>query len=362
MPTNDSDLFIFQLGAVCVAACIVGLLEIARARRLGRFDAMADAFTTARGWLGTVRRTTPAPASVQAGGVPVQPFDSEGRAVPAAWRILLNDAPDIAAHLLIIGPTGSGKTTFTRAVLAGRAGWVLIITPKPDDDWGAPVVTIDDDGTLGTAEAAFASVATELRRRLAASKRQQLTDQPLTIVCDDYPVLASECPSAAGVFKLVGRLGRSLRVRLIVLSQSERVKSLGLDGEGDAVANFMTVRLTRQHEATVDTGVNTLRLDTSEVRDTARRASIAGRLWQPLGVDGFPTRADGPDRRTDGQTSAPIGADLAPIAPSVCPGDKPALVAQLVAWGWSTSQIREALKGDNAAIGSLVKAARGDLD
>ncbi len=119
-----------------------------------------------------------------------------------------------------------------------------------------------------------------MRRRLVAGKHRQPVGEPLTIVCDDFPVLVSEVGKpAATLFKLVGRLGRSLQVRLVVLSQSDRVKSLGLSGEGDAAENYIRVDLARGHRAMLQYEGYALPLDTQEVPALANRPSDPQRAW-----------------------------------------------------------------------------------
>lgn len=206
-----------------------------------------------------------------------------GTAPAGAWLQALNDHPDRYPHTLIIGPTGSGKTTFTLALLSRRDGLVAVLTPKPDHaDWpGIPIVTIDDDGRFTALSQAFAQLDSEVRKRLVAIKHSRPIATTLTIVCDDWPVLAAECGKpASDLFKLVGRLGRSLRVRLVVLSQSERVKSLGLDGEGDAVNNFLRVILTHSHGASIHAaGGIVYPLDTRLVPQLASQPVSLAKWW-----------------------------------------------------------------------------------
>lgn len=221
---------------------------------------------------------------------PQQPAQwvQNGKVTAAAWLNLLNEQPDRYPHTLIIGATGTGKTTFTRALLGTRPGLLVVLTPKPDpSDWPAvPIITIGDDGGFAELTTTFEQLDREVKRRLVASKRGLPVGDPLTIVCDDWPVLASECGKpATDLFKLVGRLGRSLRVRLVVLSQSERVKSLGLDGEGDAVDNFAKVLLGRSHRATMQTASYDLPLDTALVPQLASRTIDPLRWWHGTVVE-----------------------------------------------------------------------------
>ncbi|GAB4185406.1 MAG: hypothetical protein Fur005_47840 [Roseiflexaceae bacterium] len=162
-----------------------------------------------------------------------------------------------------------------------RQGQVVVLTPKPDDDWGSlSAITIDDDGSFTSIARAIDLLTHEVRRRLVAGKQRLPIGEPLTIICDDFPVLVSEVGKpAAGLFKLVGWLGRSLRVRLIVLSQSDRVKSLGLSGEGDAAENYLHVELARGHRATLHLEEHLFPLDTQEVVALARHPIDPSRAW-----------------------------------------------------------------------------------
>jgi biotin operon repressor len=63
------------------------------------------------------------------------------------------------------------------------------------------------------------------------------------LVIDDFPDVKNECESAPILLKRLGSMGRELRIRLLALTQSNRVKTLGIEGEGDARDNFTILRL-----------------------------------------------------------------------------------------------------------------------
>jgi hypothetical protein len=68
--------------------------------------------------------------------------------------------------------------------------------------------------------------------------------EELTIFVDEAPTVVSECPDVAPkLFKDIGRIGRELRIRLVLMSQTDRVKALGLEGEGDTRENFVFITL-----------------------------------------------------------------------------------------------------------------------
>lgn len=197
------------------------------------------------------------------------------------WLDYVNAQPDRVPHLAVIGPSGSGKTTLTTAVLHDRAGRIVVITAKEGDHWGGlPYVGIDDDATYTTALATFAALDREIRQRLIAAKHQRLTADWLTIVVDDFSTLVKECPDAATVVKLVARLGRSLRVRLVMLSDSALVKAIGLEGEGETRSNFAFLRLARGHGGSLAIEDTDIPIDTSMVDRVAKAARLDDRAWQ----------------------------------------------------------------------------------
>lgn len=209
------------------------------------------------------------------------PSYSAPQGLPAAtWLALLNDQPDRVPHVAVIGPSGSGKTTLTTAILADRAGDVVILTAKEGDSWGGlPYVGIDDDATYSTAIQTFAALDVEIKARLVATKRGQMAAPWLSIVLDDFSTLVKEAPTAADVVKLVARLGRSLRVRLLMLSDSAHVKAIGLEGEGETRSNFAFVRLQRGHIATIDIDGEPQAIDLATVPQLATRPLDPGRVW-----------------------------------------------------------------------------------
>lgn len=227
------------------------------------------------------RRVRPAGATVaQAQDTPV-PTVQGAPLTMRQWLDYVNAQPDRVPHLAVIGPSGSGKTTTTTVVLNDRPGQIVIITAKEGDHWGGlPYIGIDDDATYTTARATFAQLDAEVKRRLVAAKHNRLTADWMTIVLDDFSTLVKECPIAADVVKLVARLGRSLHVRLIMLSDSALVKAIGLEGEGETRSNFAFVRLARGHAGTLEIDGERVPIDTSQVDAIAKRVQLSARAWR----------------------------------------------------------------------------------
>jgi hypothetical protein len=202
---------------------------------------------------------------------------------PAEWVHLVNEEPDKVPHVVIVGGSGTGKTTLATGLLQTRPGRIIIITPKTDDTWGGlPFVTIDDDGSFTTAAAAFKDLLTEVKTRLVASKHGTNRAEWLNVVLDDYPALRSVCSEAQEALLLIARLGRSLRVRLLMLSYSGQVKELGLEGLGETRNHFVWIRLDRQRRARLEWDEQVYQLDTAAVIEHAARPLPAHRWWGPV--------------------------------------------------------------------------------
>lgn len=264
----------------------------------------------AQAWEADAPSPTPVPAN------PAWAAVESGRMPANKWLALLNDDPDACPHLLVRAPTRSGKTTFCTAVLDQRGGMVVVLTPKPQDTWGhvPSRITIDDDGTFTSIIRTFHLLAEEVKQRLVRTKRRELPGADLTIVIDDAPDLLGMSGVAEDVnvlIPLVGRLGASLRVRMVLITQSTRVKALKLEGIGDVLENFAQVTLTPPSPDAPRTASLTwgqlvdAPLDIKHVRGLAERADLTARGWMP----GKPA-LETPE--TDGTVSEPFSAGESP--------------------------------------------------
>lgn len=255
-----------------------------------RFDGLTIALVRwwLPGWAPTTERRGKqlldrAPALVQRTGATLgetialaspQPVAQERAPMPIGrWLHLLNDQPDDAPHTFIAGGSGTGKTTFARAVLAGRSGPVAIIGVKQDDAWAGAATYLSS--ARGPALAAL---------RLEITRRQDANDRSgLTIVFDDYTRLAELEPDAGALFREVADIGRTLRLRLIVLARGRLVAGTKTSGESDLREHFVFINLSRSHGATMEYDGDTIPLDTTGLdREVAALPPLdAGRVWRP---------------------------------------------------------------------------------
>ena len=272
MNTSTDQIADFVVLFITLAALGIGLLS------------------SAIGWL--ARQFAARPRRTRQRSAPqVQPvtvnFDASPPApLPAGvWLQRLNHQPDQLPHLLIVGPTGSGKTTFAVALLADRPGQIVALTPKlkPDDWRGLAAISLAGDGSYAPLAAAVAALEAERTRRCVALAAGQPLP-PLTVVLDELPDLVDEVAGTGDLLRKLSQMGRDLRMRVIALATSELVEDLGLKGRGHARRNFATVRLLpalagQPRGGTLQWGETAQPLALHETPLLARRAALAARQW-----------------------------------------------------------------------------------
>jgi len=235
---------------------------------------------------------------------PPSPAPPPTSCVPLPTRSWMKQALAVH-HLLVIGETGSGKTTAVRALLPYLTGMLVIIDPKDHPGkWDMSAVGLDADLEYSRIEQTCQVLLRELKQR--QHRLQQGTDvgEPLTIVCDEFPDVVSECPTAASMFKKVGRIGRELRVRLTALSQSASVKTLGISGEGDVRENYTWLYLGKRavrvmpelngspFPGVLDIGGEARAIETHHLPTLARLPLTRARPWEPVQVSPMGQTAD----------------------------------------------------------------------
>jgi len=141
-------------------------------------------------------------------------------------------------HILIAGETGSGKSVAMLAVLKRRRQTVVLDPHNTPGSWGSAEV-------IGGGRA-FESIGRYLKqmRQLLSqrySERAQGVTQfePLTVATDEMPaIVAALGRQMDGVWREWLREGRKVGLFFVVSTQSTRVKTLGIRGEGDLLENF----------------------------------------------------------------------------------------------------------------------------
>jgi hypothetical protein len=268
--TLPPDAIMFLIGLICIliaGASIGGLKLINWTKRHTPAETSAGVVNTHN----TTQQINTINTTVDA---------SDNAIVLRDWMNYVNAQPNRVPHLAVIGPSGAGKTTLVTAVLSDRVGDIVVLTAKEGDSWGGlEYIGIDDDATYNTMHTTFDALYQEVKQRLVDTKHDRMNSDWLTIVVDDFSTLVKECPVAADVVKLVARLGRSLRVRLVMLSDSALVKAIGLEGEGETRSNFAFVRLRRGHKGAIEIDGRLHPIEMGALDTIAKRANLTHRSW-----------------------------------------------------------------------------------
>ena len=149
--------------------------------------------------------------------------------------------PLTQGHVLIAGETGSGKSTAMLAVLQRRQQVIVLDPHNAPGSWGeAQVIGGGRD---------FESIGRymqQMRQILSgrfSQRAQGITQfEPLTVATDEMPaIVAALGRQVDEVWREWLREGRKVGLFFVVSTQSTRVKTLGIRGEGDLLENFTYV-------------------------------------------------------------------------------------------------------------------------
>jgi hypothetical protein len=147
-------------------------------------------------------------------------------------------------HLMILGETGSGKSTICKYLVSQVNAPCLIIDPHASPtDWRGFVVTGSGRNYEAIATE-FERLANLMQIRYEARDKGQSQFDPLIVIIDEFPAIASSLgKNATDTVKLLAREARKVSIRMCLLSQGAEVKTLGLEGEGSIRECFAMLRL-----------------------------------------------------------------------------------------------------------------------
>lgn len=166
------------------------------------------------------------------------PAQQKDMAVDPLLLVLLN-----ALHLLVIGPSRSGKTSLVHALAMQwrQASRVLVCDPDAAPGlWsGCDVFGAGDDfAAIDTALASLAREITTRREQRAQGVRQF---PPLRVILCEYADIARYCEQARSTIEDCLRRGGKLSISLVLDVQDKQRKTLDLDGATHLLQNFSHV-------------------------------------------------------------------------------------------------------------------------
>jgi hypothetical protein len=147
-------------------------------------------------------------------------------------------------HLMILGETGSGKSTICKYLVSQVNAPCLIIDPHASPtDWRGFTV-IGSGRNYGDIATEFERLANLMQIRYEARDKGISQFDPLIVIIDEFPAIASSLgKGATDTVKLLAREARKVSIRMCLLSQGAEVKTLGLEGEGSIRECFAMLRL-----------------------------------------------------------------------------------------------------------------------
>lgn len=172
-------------------------------------------------------------------------------------------------HVLIVGPTGSGKTHALKYVLNQTSGEIHVLDPhNSPKKWPQNCQVHGGARNFNEIHTILELALKELQYR-AEQLNKGVTDfEPLILALDEQPSLVSNVDNAEEAFSTISREGRKFGIFLYVATQSDRVKTLGITGEGDVRDNFAKVTLptTIKQDAEYKTATVTIGTHTSKIK------------------------------------------------------------------------------------------------
>jgi hypothetical protein len=144
-------------------------------------------------------------------------------------------------HMLIAGETDSGKSTAAR-LIAGQRGDVRVLDPHWNGrDW-AGLEVIGGGRDFDAIRDSMDSLRELLRVRYSERLDGRDDFAPLTVFVDEMPaIVAALGRDVRDFWREWLREGRKVGLFLVLLTQSTRVRTLGIEGEKDVLENFGNV-------------------------------------------------------------------------------------------------------------------------
>jgi hypothetical protein len=182
--------------------------------------------------------------------------------LPAMAQTDLLSALDPVQRCLIVGPSDVGKTTLLQWIISRRLNTSKVIVIDPHaypEKWPHCIVLGAGRNytDIGKALQALIQLMTKRYDEIGQGLVAEMAHNKLTIVIDEWRAIVYNVKGASEAIKTLLTESRKAAFSVFVGTHSERVKALGIEGEGDLKDGFAVVRLSLvngQRQATIDTG------------------------------------------------------------------------------------------------------------
>jgi hypothetical protein len=175
--------------------------------------------------------------------VPARPASAPLPALPAPAP-QPTPLPSLAgAHVLIVGPTTTGKSNVLRQVakaLTGSAVYAIDTNYRPGA-WPATIrEVVGAAGDYDRVADLMTWLDNERRNRIARYAKGDAQFDPITLIMDEQWELTNFVPAPAmAAWKAVVRQGAKYGIYVVMATHSLLVKEMGLEGESSVIENFL---------------------------------------------------------------------------------------------------------------------------
>jgi len=184
----------------------------------------------------------PSPQPVYVAPVPRTPAAPAAPAVRILSPYRFLEALTTDRHVLLVGPSRSGKTTIANALTSqrSRTDRLVIFDPHyhPANWCGLPALR-----KAGEMDQGMVRLLVEFEQRKDQMAVGDESYAPITVFMDESPVLKDECPTYKRFIGKMLREALKYKIRLVVLTQSKQVRTMGIEGESDVLRNLVWVLL-----------------------------------------------------------------------------------------------------------------------
>lgn len=138
-------------------------------------------------------------------------------------------------HIMIVGETGSGKSTLCKYLVSMATAPCIAIDPHATpSDWNG-VFVVGGGMNYADVEKAFKVLYDLMKHRYELRDAGQTHFEPLVVIVDEFLAITSNDiygKACSDYFKKLIREARKVGIKLVILAQGAEVKSLGIEGEG----------------------------------------------------------------------------------------------------------------------------------